>query len=250
MKQVINIRNKQTKSFFHHCFSQFPSPSPLHSFFLLSLFNPSPTCFSSGMEMASLGPWVPHSEMKTKSRISWANIVGSKTLDAFSEPPLHLYKSHFKKTKNSTQSLITIDHELWQNSWDSMQISLCAKFFVKSLQSDQAKLALADAWRGLGNFTVTDLPNGFYYIRCESPEMQGWLLWEGTWTVAGLVLQLSPWRESFQLAFKKLVTIDVWLQIKYIIFLLNSCLEKFLNQSLRNLDESSRWMSILRSIMC
>lgn len=85
-----------------------------------------------------------------------------------------------------------------------MQTSIYAKFLGKSLSLEQAKLAMADAWRGLGAFSVADLPNGFYYIRCESQEMQCKLLWYGPWTVAGRILQLSPWSETFQSAFKKL----------------------------------------------
>lgn len=50
-----------------------------------------------------------------------------------------------------------------------MQSSLYAKFLGKPL--DKAKLALVDAWCGLGAFTVANLPNGFYYIYCETEEM-------------------------------------------------------------------------------
>lgn len=73
-----------------------------------------------------------------------------------------------------------------------MQSSLYAKFLGKALPLDQAKLALADSWRGLGEFSVADLPNGFYYIRCESQEMQAKPLWDGPWMVAGRILQLAP----------------------------------------------------------
>lgn len=31
--------------------------------------------------------------------------------------------------------------------------------------------------------------------------------------VVGRILQLSPWRESFQSAFKRLTTVGVWLQL-------------------------------------
>lgn len=57
-----------------------------------------------------------------------------------------------------------------------MQTALYAKFLGKSLPLDQAKLALADVWRSLGEFSISDLPNGFYFTRCESLEMQAKLL--------------------------------------------------------------------------
>lgn len=78
-----------------------------------------------------------------------------------------------------------------------MPTSLYAKFLGKSLPLDQAKLILADAWRVLGDFTVSDLPNGFYFIRCETFVMEAKLLWDGPWTIDGRILQLSKWRESF-----------------------------------------------------
>lgn len=91
-----------------------------------------------------------------------------------------------------------------------MQTSLYAKFLGKSLPLDQVKLALADAWRGLGAFSVADLPNGFYYIHCETFEMQNRLLWDGPRMVAGRILQL-PWSESFHPAFEKLALVVVWI---------------------------------------
>lgn len=97
-----------------------------------------------------------------------------------------------------------------------MQSSLYAKFLGKALPLEQVKLALADTWWGLGAFSVADLPNGFYYIRCESVEMQLKLLWDGPWMVAGRILQLTTWSESFQPAFEKLSLATVWIQIYHL----------------------------------
>lgn len=60
-----------------------------------------------------------------------------------------------------------------------MQNVLYAKLFSKSLPLDKAKLALADAWKGLRDFSISNLPNGFYFIRCKSLEIQEKLLWDG-----------------------------------------------------------------------
>lgn len=97
-----------------------------------------------------------------------------------------------------------------------MQYALYAKFLGKSLPLDQAKQALAEAWHNLGTFSITDLPNGFYFIRCDSLEMQAKLLWKGPWTVEWRILQISEWRESFQLAFKKLSFVAVWIQSHHV----------------------------------
>lgn len=75
---------------------------------------------------------------------------------------------------------------------------------------------MADAWQGLGAFTVADLPNGFYYIRCEAQEMQNRLLWNGPWTVAGCILQLYLWSVTFQAVFEKLDLAAVWIQIHHL----------------------------------
>lgn len=112
----------------------------------------------------------------TQNGVSWANVVGSEpNLDSFVLQP-HLNKAYFDKVKNHSVASVTIDKDLWLQAKASMQSSLYAKFLGKALPLDQAKLALTDAWRGLGNFTVADLPNGFYYIRCENQEMQNRLL--------------------------------------------------------------------------
>ncbi|XP_039115860.1 uncharacterized protein LOC120251398 [Dioscorea cayenensis subsp. rotundata] len=97
-----------------------------------------------------------------------------------------------------------------------MQSSLYAKFLRKALPLDQAKLALANAWRRLGDFSVANLPNGFYFISCETQEMQNKLLWDGPWSVAGRILQLAPWSGSFQPAFEKLSLAAVWIQIYHL----------------------------------
>ncbi|XP_039128993.1 uncharacterized protein LOC120265170 [Dioscorea cayenensis subsp. rotundata] len=97
-----------------------------------------------------------------------------------------------------------------------MQSALYAKFLGKSLPLDQAKLALDDAWKGLGSFTISDLPNGFYFIHCENLEMQAKLLWDGPWTIDGRIPQLSEWHESFQPTFEKLSTMAVWIQLHHV----------------------------------
>lgn len=124
-------------------------------------------------------------------------------------PPPHLLKTHFDKLKSSSRAAITIDPELWSSAQDGMTTSLYVKFLGKSLPLDQAKLALTDTWRGLGDFSVADLPNGYYYIKCSTQNMYDQLLWEGPWTVTSRILQLSPWRACFQPAFERLSTVAV-----------------------------------------
>ncbi|XP_039134867.1 uncharacterized protein LOC120272170 [Dioscorea cayenensis subsp. rotundata] len=158
-------------------------------------------------------PSQPPDPSSTIPGVSWARVVGSSSRTSAFDLPLHLQKPHFDKLKISTHSCISIDRDQWLTARDKMHSALYAKFLGKSLPLDQAKHALADAWKGLGEFSITDLPNGFYFIRCESIEMQSKLLWDGPWTIDGRILQLSEWRESFQPAFEKLSTSAVWLQL-------------------------------------
>lgn len=145
--------------------------------------------------------------------VSWANVVSTGPKPDSHDPPLHLRRDHFEKLKKSTASSVTIGLDLWLQAKDSMQTSLYAKFLGKALPLEQAKLALDDAWRGIGDFSITDLPNGFYFIKCKTSDMQERLLGDGPWNVAGRILQLSPWSESFQPAFEKLSNAAVWIQI-------------------------------------
>lgn len=107
-----------------------------------------------------------------KAGLSWVNVVSAGTPPSTVEFPPHLQKTHFDKIKASSRSLVTFDPKLWSSARDGMQSSLYAKFLRKSLHLDQAKLALADVWRGLGEFSMADLPNGYYYIRYATQDMQ------------------------------------------------------------------------------
>ncbi|XP_039134936.1 uncharacterized protein LOC120272238 [Dioscorea cayenensis subsp. rotundata] len=157
----------------------------------------------------------PRPSSTTKPGLSWAKVVGTPSSASFENPP-HLQKSHFDRLKNSIKTCISLDREQWNSARNMMHSALYAKFLGKSLPLDQAKLAMANAWKGLGEFSVSDLPNGFYFINCESLDMQAKLLWEGPWTIDGRILQISEWKESFQPAFEKLSTAAVWIQLHHL----------------------------------
>lgn len=72
-----------------------------------------------------------------------------------------------------------------------MQTFLFGKFFGKALLLDQVKLTLTDLWKNYGAFSVADMLNGFYFIRCQASKMLCKLFWERPWTVREMVLQLA-----------------------------------------------------------
>lgn len=43
------------------------------------------------------------------------------------------------------------------------------------------------------------------------------LLLEGSWTINGMVLQLTPWKPNFQDAFERLDTVAMWLQLHHLL---------------------------------
>lgn len=53
---------------------------------------------------------------------------------------------------------------------------------------------------------ISYLPNGFLLIRCPSHDVLKRLLTDGPWSLNGIILQLSPWKSFFELAFAKLST--------------------------------------------
>lgn len=64
-----------------------------------------------------------------------------------------------------------------------------------------------------GSFQISDLPNGYLLIRCSTHEAMQKLLFDGSWAVNGIVLQLVPWKPYFKPAFTKLSTAALWVQL-------------------------------------
>lgn len=149
---------------------------------------------------------------------------------------------HFQMVKPSVQGHVSIDVESQTHAHESMCTSLYAKFLRKVLPLDQAKHALSEAWKSIGNFKLLNLPNGFYFIQCESIEIQQRSLYNGPWNVSRRILQLALWGEGFQPVFKQLTSDTVW--INYSIFQSSYGVEKHLKLQLLILAKFSKWTSI------
>lgn len=122
-----------------------------------------------------------------KTGISWANIVNSGLSSSPSGIPLYLLKSHFNKINSTTRSLITINPELWLSAPDGMQPSIYVKFFYQSSPSRSGEVSFRR--RLAGTRGVLDSgPSERILLHL----MHNKLLWEGPWTVAGQILQLTP----------------------------------------------------------
>lgn len=68
----------------------------------------------------------------------------------------------------------------------------------------------------VGVFYIADMPNSYFYVKCENIEMLKMVIFKGPWTVSGMVFQLSHWEEMLQLAMAKLNKAAIWLQLHHL----------------------------------
>lgn len=75
------------------------------------------------------------------------------------------------------------------------------------------KTTLLGQWQDFGRVLISDMPNGFMLIRCESDEVKQNIIFGRPWNVSGLTLQVSLWQPNFEPATIKLSKAMVWLQL-------------------------------------
>lgn len=97
--------------------------------------------------------------------------------------------------------MVIVGKELKERVSNRMNNSLFSKFLGREPPLDIVKNSLSEMWRGMGPFSVSDMSNMFYLIQCEKQEMDDSVLYEGPWTISGMVLQLMPWNDHFQPVF-------------------------------------------------
>lgn len=68
------------------------------------------------------------------------------------------------------------------------QNSLYGKFFGKPPPFDQLKKILQTMWSNIGEVDISDLPNGYLLLRCVSQKIMEKILFEGPWSVNGIIL--------------------------------------------------------------
>lgn len=93
------------------------------------------------------------------------------------------------------------------------QNALYGKFFGKPPPFEQVKKILTTLWSNVGEVLISDLPNGYLLLRCASQDVMHKILFEGPWTVNGIILQLAQWQPFFEPVFTKLTTAAVWVQL-------------------------------------
>lgn len=114
------------------------------------------------------------------------------------------------KIKDSTSAFIKVDDDILSRVRMKSQHALYSKFFGKPPPFKQVKQYLMVKWDKFGEVSISNFPNGFILIRCGSNEVMQRLLTGGPWSINGIILQLSPWKPFFELAFAKLNIATIW----------------------------------------
>lgn len=77
-------------------------------------------------------------------------------------------------------------------------------------------MVLTKKWKQWGICYISDMTNGYFLVRCAYVEMLGAVLFEGPWSVNGMVFHLSYWHEHFQPVFANLSKAAIWLQLHHL----------------------------------
>ncbi|XP_039121436.1 uncharacterized protein LOC120258150 [Dioscorea cayenensis subsp. rotundata] len=147
---------------------------------------------------------------------SWATVVKPREKASVEQPTSINQRENLEKLKKSVNDVVMVEKAMRTRATNRMANSLFGKFLGKAPPLEVVRKSLTEIWRGMGPFSVSDMSNGFYLIHCEKPEMVESLMWEGPWTISGMVLQLTPWKDHFQPTFEKLDLAAVWVQLHHL----------------------------------
>ena len=121
-----------------------------------------------------------------------------------------------EKLKASVTNFYKIDDETKSMAESWFSNALYGKFLGRAPPLDTVKNSLLERWSVWGETSIADLPNGYFLIRCSSQIALHNILFEGPWTINGLVLQLLPWHPLFQPVSVSFNTAATWLQLHHL----------------------------------
>lgn len=78
---------------------------------------------------------------------------------------------NMKKLRSSVTNSIVVDAKYCSRMELKMQSTLFRKFLGKAILLDQLRDTLIWLWGSSGTFTTADMPNGYYLIQGQTPEM-------------------------------------------------------------------------------
>lgn len=100
---------------------------------------------------------------------SWANVVKPWELAPLDQPANINQKENLEKLKSYVNEVVMVAKEMQVRATNRMANSLFGKFLGKAPPLEMVKRSLQEMWRGMGPFSISDMYNGFYFIRCEKP---------------------------------------------------------------------------------
>ncbi|KAJ0974944.1 hypothetical protein J5N97_016909 [Dioscorea zingiberensis] len=139
---------------------------------------------------------------------SWAKVTGGHEIPSITIPgPL------LEKIKASVTDTISLDPEALSRAHEAMRGTLFGKVLGRAPNLEVAREILSKLWGSYGDFSIADMPNGFFVIRCSSESMAEDLLVDGPWSINGSIFHLLRWKEHFEPMYEKLSTATVWVQL-------------------------------------
>ncbi|KAJ0983711.1 hypothetical protein J5N97_011966 [Dioscorea zingiberensis] len=118
-----------------------------------------------------------------------------------------------EKIKASVTDTISLNPEALNRAHESMKGTLFGKVLGRAPNLEAARETLSRLWGCYGEFTIADMPNGFFVIRCSTATMAEDLLVEGPWSINGSIFHLLRWKEHFEPMYEKLSAATVWVQL-------------------------------------
>lgn len=115
--------------------------------------------------------------------------------------------------KETISDALKIDEDTKVRARLTCQHALYAKLFGKAPVFEYIKTVLLGQWQEFGRISISDMPNGFMLIRCETNEAKKKIDFRGPWNINGLTFQISQWQPFFELATTKLTKAIVWVQL-------------------------------------
>lgn len=95
---------------------------------------------------------------------TWVNVVKTKDSTSSELPAGINQRDNLEKLKKSVSDVVLVDKEMKEWAFNRMNNTLFGKFMGKAPPLELVRKTLLEMWRGMGQFSVSDMSNGFYLI--------------------------------------------------------------------------------------
>lgn len=95
---------------------------------------------------------------------TWVKVVKTKDSTSSELPASINQRDNLEKLKKSVSDVVLVDKEMKERAFNRMNNTLFGKFMGKAPPLELVRKTLLEMWRGMGQFSVSDMSNGFYLI--------------------------------------------------------------------------------------